>query len=202
MSFTYQDKQLICERVAVAEIAAQVGTPFYLYSTAKILENFNDFLTSFAAADATICFAVKSCSNIAILKLLKAAGAGADTVSGGEIRRARGFDQRREIGRDAGFGLCCGRRCRGGRRRRSRRRATRQHCCQGRRIGHVGSMDQAQQRHGRCFLRIGSDPDVFKPFQEKLPQSVEAAPAEPLGKLRDRHDIGAGARQLQRHLHV
>ena len=88
MSFTYQDKQLVCERVAVAEIAAQVGTPFYLYSTAKLLENFNAFLTSFAAADATICFAVKSCSNIAILKLLNAAGAGADTVSGGEIRRA------------------------------------------------------------------------------------------------------------------
>jgi diaminopimelate decarboxylase len=88
MSFTYQDKQLVCERVAVAEIAAQVGTPFYLYSTAKLLENFNAFLTSFAAAGATICFAVKSCSNIAILKLLNAAGAGADTVSGGEIRRA------------------------------------------------------------------------------------------------------------------
>ena len=38
MSFTYQDKQLVCERVAVAEIAAQLGTPFYLYSTAKLLE--------------------------------------------------------------------------------------------------------------------------------------------------------------------
>ena len=88
MSFTYQSKQLVCERVAVAEIAAQVGTPFYLYSTAKLLGNFNAFLSSFAAVDATICFAVKSCSNIAILKLLNAAGAGADTVSGGEIRRA------------------------------------------------------------------------------------------------------------------
>ena len=87
MSFTYQDKQLVCERVAVAEIAAQMGTPFYLYSTAKLLENFS-LPTSFAATDATICFAVKSCSNIAILKLLNGAGAGADTVSGGEIRRA------------------------------------------------------------------------------------------------------------------
>src|SRR6478672_8249513 len=88
MSFTYRDKQLVWERVAVAEIAAQLGTPFYLYSRARLLENFNDFQTSFAAADATICFAIKSCSNIAILKLLNAAGAGADTVSGGEIRRA------------------------------------------------------------------------------------------------------------------
>jgi diaminopimelate decarboxylase len=88
MSFTYQDKQLICEGIAVAEIAAQVGTPFYLYSAHQLRENFNAYQTAFAAADATICFAVKSCSNIAILKLLNASGAGADTVSGGEIRRA------------------------------------------------------------------------------------------------------------------
>src|SRR4030095_14757719 len=88
MSFTYQDKQLICEGIAVAEIAAQVGTPFYLYSAHQLRENFNAYQTAFAAADATICFAVKSCSNIAILKLLNALGAGADTVSGGEIRRA------------------------------------------------------------------------------------------------------------------
>jgi diaminopimelate decarboxylase len=90
MSFTYQDKQLVCERVVVAEIATQVGTPFYLYSAQQLRENFNAYKTAFAAVDATICFAVKSCSNIAILKLLNAAGAGADTVSGGEIRRALG----------------------------------------------------------------------------------------------------------------
>ena len=90
MSFTYQDKQLVCERVVVAEIAARVGTPFYLYSAQQLRENFNAYKTAFAAVDATICFAVKSCSNIAILKLLNAAGAGADTVSGGEIRRALG----------------------------------------------------------------------------------------------------------------
>jgi diaminopimelate decarboxylase len=88
MPFTYQDKQLVCEGIAVAEIAAQVGTPFYLYSAHQLRENFNAYQTAFTAADATICFAVKSCSNIAILKLLNASGAGADTVSGGEIRRA------------------------------------------------------------------------------------------------------------------
>lgn len=88
MSFTYQDKQLVCGRFAVAEIAAQAGTPFYLYSAQQLRENFNAYQTAFAGADATICFAVKSCSNIAILKLLNAAGAGADTVSGGEVRRA------------------------------------------------------------------------------------------------------------------
>lgn len=88
MSFTYQDKQLVCEGIAVAEVAAEVGPPFYLYSALQLRENFNAYQTAFAAADATICFAVKSCSNIAILKLLKVAGAGSDTVSGGEIRRA------------------------------------------------------------------------------------------------------------------
>ncbi len=88
MSFTYEDKELRCEGVAFAEIAAQVGTPFYLYSAEQLRENFNAYRSAFAAADATVCFAVKSCSNIAILKLLNAAGAGADTVSGGEIQRA------------------------------------------------------------------------------------------------------------------
>lgn len=88
MSFTYQNNQLVCERVAVAQIAARIGTPFYLYSADRLRENFNAYAGAFSGAEATICFAVKSCSNIAILKLLQAAGAGADTVSGGEIRRA------------------------------------------------------------------------------------------------------------------
>ncbi len=88
MSFTYRNKELVCERVAVAKIAAQAGTPFYVYSTGRLRENFDAYATVFSGAAATICFAVKSCSNIAILKLLQAEGAGADTVSSGEIRRA------------------------------------------------------------------------------------------------------------------
>ncbi len=88
MSFTYQHRELFCERVAVAKIAAETGTPFYLYSSERFRENFNAYARAFSGAEATICFAVKSCSNIAILKLLQAAGAGADTVSSGEIRRA------------------------------------------------------------------------------------------------------------------
>ena len=88
MSFTYRNKELVCERVAVAEVAARAGTPFYVYSTGRLRENFNAYATVFSDAAATICFAVKSCSNIAILKLLQAEGAGADTVSSGEIRRA------------------------------------------------------------------------------------------------------------------
>ncbi len=88
MSFTFQNRELFCERVAVAKIAAATGTPFYLYSAARFRENFNAYASAFSGAEATICFAVKSCSNIALLKLLQAAGAGADTVSSGEIRRA------------------------------------------------------------------------------------------------------------------
>ena len=88
MSFTYRNNELCCEQVAVAKIAAEIGTPFYLYSADRLRENFNAYARAFSEAEATICFAVKSCSNIAILKLLQAAGAGADTVSSGEIRRA------------------------------------------------------------------------------------------------------------------
>ncbi|MEO5718802.1 MAG: diaminopimelate decarboxylase [Chthoniobacterales bacterium] len=88
MSFPYRNRELFCERVAVAKIAAEIGTPFYLYSASSLRANFDAYTQAFASAPTTICFAVKSCSNIALLKLLQAEGAGADTVSGGEIRRA------------------------------------------------------------------------------------------------------------------
>lgn len=88
MSFSYRKHELHCEEVAVAKIAGQIGTPFYLYSAAQLRGNFEAYAQAFAGAEATICFAVKSCPNVAILKLLQNAGAGADTVSEGEIRRA------------------------------------------------------------------------------------------------------------------
>jgi diaminopimelate decarboxylase len=88
MSFTYRNQELVCKGVTVRQVATRIGTPFYLYSAQQLRENFGAYERAFAGADATICFAVKSCSNIAILKLLRAAGAGADTVSEGEIRRA------------------------------------------------------------------------------------------------------------------
>lgn len=88
MSFVYENRELTCDGVAIAQIAARVGTPFYLYSAGQLRKNFRAYQTGFALAEATICFAVKACSNIAILRLLQNEGAGADTVSGGEIRRA------------------------------------------------------------------------------------------------------------------
>ncbi|MGH8093057.1 MAG: diaminopimelate decarboxylase [Chthoniobacterales bacterium] len=88
MSFSYQNNELVCDGVAVAEITARAGTPCYLYSARQLRENFGAYQRVFCDAEATICFAVKACSNIAILKLLGAEGAGADTVSAGEIRRS------------------------------------------------------------------------------------------------------------------
>ncbi|MEL6915258.1 MAG: diaminopimelate decarboxylase [Pseudomonadota bacterium] len=89
--FIYRDGALHAEDVPVADIAARVGTPFYVYSSATLLRHyhlFNDAL-SWSKAGHLVCFAMKSASNQAILKLLGDAGAGMDVVSGGEYARAR-----------------------------------------------------------------------------------------------------------------
>ncbi len=87
--FLYRDGQLMAEDVAIADIAAQVGTPFYVYSSATLLRHFKLFDDALAGMDHLVCFAMKSLSNQAVLKLLGDAGAGMDVVSGGEYRRAR-----------------------------------------------------------------------------------------------------------------
>ena len=86
--FTYHTGQLHAEDVAIADIAAQVGTPFYCYSSATLVRHAQVFTQAFGTLQPLICFAVKACSNIAVLKLLGAQGLGADVVSGGELRRA------------------------------------------------------------------------------------------------------------------
>ncbi|MDP9112413.1 MAG: diaminopimelate decarboxylase [Acidobacteriota bacterium] len=86
-AFTYGEHALYCEGVALAEIAARVGTPCYVYSTATILENFRAYDESFGDQPHTICYAVKANSNLAVLSLLARAGAGFDIVSGGELFR-------------------------------------------------------------------------------------------------------------------
>ena len=87
--FLYRDGRLFAEDVLVAEIAANVGTPFYLYSSATLLRHYRLFDAALAGLPHMVCFAMKSLSNIAILKLLGDAGAGMDVVSGGEYLRAR-----------------------------------------------------------------------------------------------------------------
>jgi diaminopimelate decarboxylase len=86
--FTYKNDVLCCEDVSVERIADQVGTPFYLYSTATLKRHFDAFDSGFSSVDHLVCFAVKACSNIGILNLFAKMGSGADIVSGGELFRA------------------------------------------------------------------------------------------------------------------
>ncbi len=97
--FTYKNNELHCEDLPVAEIARQVGTPFFLYSEATLSRHFRIFDQGFADLPHLTCFAVKACSNIAILNLFARHGGGADIVSGGELFRAKtaGIDPNRTI---------------------------------------------------------------------------------------------------------
>lgn len=86
--FLYRDGILHAEDVAIPEIAAAVGTPFYVYSAATLTRHWRLFDEALAPLPHLVCFAVKSNSNLAVLKLLGDLGAGMDVVSGGEYRRA------------------------------------------------------------------------------------------------------------------
>lgn len=87
--FTYIDGTLHAEDVPLSAIAAAVGTPVYVYSTATLLRHYGLFEQALAPLPHLVCFAVKSLSNVAILRILGDAGAGMDVVSIGEYRRAR-----------------------------------------------------------------------------------------------------------------
>jgi diaminopimelate decarboxylase len=87
--FLYRDGALFAEDVPVSEIAAAVGTPFYVYSTATLLRHFKLFDDALDGMDHLVCYAMKAASNVAILKTLADAGAGMDVVSGGEYLRAK-----------------------------------------------------------------------------------------------------------------
>lgn len=86
--FHYKDNILLCEDVSVRDIADKVGTPFYLYSHATMKHHFHVFDSAFSEVPHIICFAVKSNSNIAVLKIFINEGGGMDIVSGGELYRA------------------------------------------------------------------------------------------------------------------
>jgi diaminopimelate decarboxylase len=85
--FTYREDELYCEDVAVQKIAAEIGTPFYLYSHATLTRHFKAFSEAFAGMEKLICFSAKANTNLAILKLFATAGCGLDIVSGGELFR-------------------------------------------------------------------------------------------------------------------
>jgi len=87
--FLYRDGALFAEDVPVAEIAAAVGTPFYVYSTATLLRHFRAFDEALEGMEHLVCYAMKANSNQAVLRTLAQAGAGMDVVSEGEYLRAR-----------------------------------------------------------------------------------------------------------------
>ncbi|TAL03413.1 MAG: diaminopimelate decarboxylase [Rhodospirillaceae bacterium] len=97
--FTYRNGVLHAEDVSIDRIAAEVGTPFYCYSDATLTRHYQVFTDALAGLDATVCFAVKANSNLAVVRTLVGLGAGCDVVSGGELRLAlkAGADPRKIV---------------------------------------------------------------------------------------------------------
>lgn len=87
--FDYHDGELHCEEVPLAQIAREVGTPAYVYSAATLTRHFTVFENPLSVVPHMICYSVKACSNIAVLRLLGNLGAGFDIVSAGELHRLR-----------------------------------------------------------------------------------------------------------------
>lgn len=86
-SFTYRDGQLCAESVPLTSLAAQFGTPSYIYSTSHIASRLAEYQHALGSRPHLICYAVKANSNIAILELLASLGTGFDIVSQGELER-------------------------------------------------------------------------------------------------------------------
>src|ERR671936_1777 len=86
--FDYRNGVLHAEAVNLSELADTVGTPFYCYSTATLERHYRVFTEAFAGEKTLVCYALKANSNQSVLRTLAKLGAGADVVSGGELKRA------------------------------------------------------------------------------------------------------------------
>lgn len=97
--FPYQQGELYCEQVPVRQLAAEFGTPLWVYSAAKFRHEYQAIREAFAAVDPVICYSVKANSNLSLLRLLGEAGSSFDVVSGGELYRVQqaGADTSRVI---------------------------------------------------------------------------------------------------------
>jgi diaminopimelate decarboxylase len=102
--FVYANGKLHAEQVPLERIAAEFGTPVYVYSSASLKDNFLAYANACRAngrgdQSALVCYSVKSNSNLAVLSLLGKLGSGFDIVSGGELERviAAGGDTRKVI---------------------------------------------------------------------------------------------------------
>jgi len=87
--FTYKDGRMYCEDVPLEKIAAEVGTPAYVYSRATLERHYRAFDEPLSGVDHIVCFSVKANSNISVLKLFAHMGSGFDIVSGGELYRVQ-----------------------------------------------------------------------------------------------------------------
>lgn len=87
--FLYRNGALYAEDVPVADIAAAVGTPFYVYSTATLTRHYQLFTQALEGMDHLVAYAMKANSNMAVLRIMADLGAGMDVVSGGEYARAK-----------------------------------------------------------------------------------------------------------------
>ncbi|OGS99782.1 MAG: diaminopimelate decarboxylase [Gallionellales bacterium RIFCSPLOWO2_12_FULL_59_22] len=97
--FQYRNGQLYAEQAPLADIAAQFGTPCYVYSRAALSDGFRQFAGASQGRELLVCYAVKANSNLAILNVFARLGAGFDIVSGGELQRvlAAGGDARKVV---------------------------------------------------------------------------------------------------------
>ena len=86
--FNYKEGNLFAENINIEKIAEAVGTPVYIYSKATFLEHLQKIQKAYSEIETTICYSVKACGNINILKFMAEAGSGFDVVSGGELYRA------------------------------------------------------------------------------------------------------------------
>ena len=87
--FTYQNGELYVEDLPVRHVAEQVGTPCFVYSRGTLEEHYDRLVAAFAPINPLVCYSVKSCGNLGVLRALAARGAGMDVVSGGELARAQ-----------------------------------------------------------------------------------------------------------------
>jgi diaminopimelate decarboxylase len=87
--FKYKNGVLFAEDVKVDRIIQEVGSPTYVYSRATFLDHISKIQNAYRELDTTVCYAVKACGNIHILKLMAEAGSGFDIVSGGELFRVQ-----------------------------------------------------------------------------------------------------------------
>jgi len=85
--FNYKNGSLFAEDVEVEKVAEKVGTPVYIYSKATFNEHLQKIQNAYGELDTTICYSVKACGNINILKFMASRGSGFDIVSGGELYR-------------------------------------------------------------------------------------------------------------------